>query len=162
MAIRPTSALGALLIAAVAFGGASSTRDEDPDAVRKKAQRVSSYITFCETIARVGIQVGGMVEHHPYDKALITYARELSRLHGRLYSKLTPPQGAETLHKHFKAAVEGSAKAADAHYKADYAAGHKYRKEAVGDFLKALVEINKLKRKGAIPGYVPAGSGGKR
>ena len=161
MSTRPTCVLGVLLVAAAAMGGATSTRDEDPDATRKQAQRVSSYIFFCETVARVGIQVGGMVETHPYDRALVTYSRELSRLHLRLYSKLTPPQGAEMLHKRFKAAIEGAAKAAEAHHKADYATAHKQRAEAAGDFLKALVEIHSLKKKGTIAGYVPAASGSK-
>ena len=161
MTTRSTAFLAALLAAATALASASSTREPDPDAVRKKAQRVSSYIVFCETVARVGIQVGAMVEHHPHDKALVTYARELSRLHLRLYNKLSPPEGAETLHQRAKAAIEGAAVAADAHYKADYATARKQRKEAAGEFLKAIVEINKLKKSGAIPGYVPAGSGKK-
>ncbi|MFW6161987.1 MAG: hypothetical protein ACODAJ_04410 [Planctomycetota bacterium] len=161
MAIRPATGLAALLSAAVAFAGASSTREEGPDTLRKRAQAVSSYIVFCETVARVGLQVGGMVERNPYEKPLVVYARELTRLHVRLYSKLTPPPGAETLHQRFKAAVEGAARAAKAHAKADYATAQKHRKQALGDFLKAIAEINRLKKTGTIPGYVPASSGKK-
>ena len=159
MATRATVVLAVL--AGLAAGPWARAQDTDPDEARKNAQRVTSYITFCETVGRVGIQVGGMVEHSPYDKALITYARELGRLHVRLYDKLTPPEGAEALHKHFKAAITEFALAADAHYRADYAEGHKHRKEAVGEFLKVIVEINKLKKKGTIPGYQPAGGGKK-
>ncbi|MBL7224468.1 MAG: hypothetical protein ISS72_11515 [Candidatus Brocadiae bacterium] len=159
MAIRPTIVLAVLC--GLAAGALAGTQDIEPDEARKKAKRVTSYITFCETVGRVGIQVGGMVEHNPYDKALITYAREIGRLHVRLYSKLTPPEGAETIHKHFKEAITEFAKAAEAHSSADYATGHKHRKQAIADFLKAIAEINKLRRKGTIPGYQPAGGGKK-
>ena len=151
-------AAGMLAVSLAALG---ATPDETPDETRKKAKRVSSYIAFCETVGRVGIQVGGMAEHHPYDKAVVTYAREISRLHARLFEKLTPPEGAETLHKRFKEAVTEFAKAAEAHYQADYSAAHKHRQKAVRDFIRALAEIGKLRRKGTIPGYAPAGGGRK-
>ena len=160
MATRPTIVL-AVLFGLAAGATAAGTQDIDPDEARKKAKRITSYITFCETVGRVGIQVGGMVEHNPYDKALITYAREIGRLHVRLYSKLTPPEGAENIHKHFKDAITEFAKAAECHYKADYAAGHKHRKQAMAEFLKTVAEIGKARRKGTIPGYQPAGGGRK-
>ena len=91
-------------------------------------------------------------------EALAIYAREIGRLHARLFDKLTPPEGAEALHKRFKEAVVGFANSADAHYRTDYAEARKQRKDALGGFLKALGELAKLNRKGSIPGYVPAAS----
>jgi hypothetical protein len=151
--------VAATLAASLAALGA--TTDETPDETRKKAKRVSSYIAFCETVGRVGIQVGGMAEHHPYDKAVVTYVREISRLHARLFAKLTPPEGAETLHKRVKDAVTEFAKAAEAHYQADYSTAHKHRQKALHDFVRALAEIGKLRRNGTIPAYAPAGGGKK-
>jgi len=161
MANRPTFILAVLLAAVMVLSGAATAAEETPDELRKKARRVTSYITLCETIGRVAIQVGGMLGNNPYDKAVTIYARDLSRLHLQFFQKLTPPEGAEALHKRVKEAIEEFASAADAHYKADYAEGHKHRKNAIQQFLKAIAEIAKMRRKGTIPGYVPASSGRK-
>lgn len=159
MANRPTSVLAALLAAATLLAGAATAAEETPDELRKKAKRVSSYITLCETLGRVTIQVGGMLENNPYDKAVSIYARDISRLHLQFFQKLTPPEGAEMLHKRVKEAIEEFARAADAHAKADYAEGHKRRQKAIQEFLKAIAEIGRMRRKGTIPGYVPASNG---
>ena len=158
MATRTASVLVFLSGCVLVLGGTGVARGGSAEGVRTKAKRVTSYVAFCETVGRVGIQVGGMVDRHPYDKALATYAREIGRLHVRLFDKLTPPEGAEALHKRFREAVAGFARSADAHYRTDYAEARKQRKDALAGFLKALGELAKLKRKGVIPGHVPAAS----
>jgi hypothetical protein len=160
MATRQTSIL-ALLCGTALLASPLAAAGESPDEIRKKAQRVNAYIALSETVGRVGIQVGGMLEHHPYEKALSIYARDIARLHHELFQKLTPPEGAEKLHKRMQDAVANFARAANAPYKADYAASNQYGKEAAGDFLQAIAEIGRLRRKGVIPGYAPAGGGRK-
>jgi hypothetical protein len=147
---------GALVLAPVlpSHGGTAAE-------ARKKAKRVTSYVVLAETIARVSVQVGGMVERNPYDKALATYARELARLHAKLYAKLTPPPGAEDLHKEVQEAINDFAAASDAHAAGNYRAAHKRRQKAVRQFAKSLLEVLKLKKDGTIPGYAPA-SGPRR
>jgi len=126
-------------------------RAGDADEAKKRAQRISSYVVLTGAIARVGLQVNGMLEKHPYEQPLARYARELSRLHAKLFAGLTPPPGAEGLHKDFKRAVAGFAKAADAHCDGDYAAANKHRRACLRDFTRALAEVVKLKQEGAIP-----------
>ena len=156
--ILTTLCLGAALVLGPALSGSGGTAAE----ARKRAKRVTSYVVLAETIARVSVQVGGMVERQPYDKALATYARELGRLHAKLYAKLTPPQGAEKLHKEFQEAISEFATASDAHAAGDYRTAHKYRQKAVRQFAKALLEVLKLKKNGTIPGYAPASSPKKK
>ena len=161
MATRTAFGLVILTGGLLVCGGVRVARGGEASEVRKNAKRVTSYIALCETVSRVGIQVGGMLDHHPYDKAMATYAREIGRLHVRFFNKLTPPAGAEGVHKRFTQSVLGFALAADAHYRADYAEARKQRKEAIDAFLRALGELRRLVRKGVIPGYVPAASGRK-
>ena len=157
--IRLTAAfLGAALVLGPALPGYGGTAAE----ARKKAKRVTSYVVLAETIARVSGQVGGMVERHPYEKALATYARELGRLHAKLYAKLTPPEGAEKLHSEFQEAINEFATASDAHAAGDYRTAHKYRQKALRQFAKSLLEVLKLKKSGTIPGYAPASSPKKK
>jgi hypothetical protein len=160
MTVRSRSVLAVLLGLALARGAAFAA-EESPEEIRKKAKRVASYIALCETVGRVGIQVGGMLEHHPYEKAMSIYARDIARLHHQLFQKLPPPEGAEKLHKRMQDAIEAFARSADAHYKADYATSNKYRKEAMQEFLKAIAEVGRMRRDGTIPGYAPAGGGRK-
>lgn len=129
---------------AVCRAGAS----EDP---KKKAERVSSYVVLADTITRIGLQVGGMLEKHPYDKALCQYAKELGALHAKAVLRLTPPEGAEDLHAAFKEAVLAFAQAADAHASGDYATGRRYREKCVKEFNKAILEVVKLRKEGVIP-----------
>ena len=135
----------------VAIGLSPPCHGGAADDARKKAQRVSSYVLVAETITRVGLQVGRMLETHPYDKALSRYARELGRLHAKLYAGLTPPPGADDLHRHFREAVAGFAKSAEAHCAADYAAARGHREKCLRDFTRALAEVVKLRREGTIP-----------
>jgi hypothetical protein len=140
------------LTAAMALAaGARLARGGEANEARKKAERVASYVCLAETVARVGLQVGGMLAQHPFDRALSTYARELGRLHESFYAKLAPPEGAEDLHRRFKEAVTSFTKAAEAHCAADYAAARKWRDENTRDFLKALVELAKLQKEGIVP-----------
>lgn len=132
------------LAAGVCRGGAA----DDP---RKKAERVSSYVNLAETITRIGLQVGVVLEKHPYDKALCQYAKELGALHARAVARLTPPEGAEDLHARFKDAVTEFAQAADGYSSGDYPTARKHRETCVRDFNRALLEVLKLKREGVIP-----------
>jgi hypothetical protein len=145
--------LGVTLLLAIA--ATRVAQGSDADEARKKAQRVASYVCLAETVSRVGLQVGGMLALHPFDRALATYARELGRLHESFYAKLTPPEGAETLHKSFKEAVTGFAKSAEAHCATDYATARKWRDECLRDFTKALAEVAKLQQQGIVPTIAP-------
>jgi len=145
----PLSAVCCCLVLALAVArGSHAGQQEDP---KKKAQRVTSYVLLAEAITRVGIQVGAMLDQHPYDPALTRYARDLGRLHAKAIEKLTPPEGAEALHESFKAAVLDFSKAAEAYCAADYTTARRHRDACVRDFTKALAEVAKLKREGAIP-----------
>jgi hypothetical protein len=136
---------GTLLSAARAgYGG-------EDDEARKKAERVASYVCLAETVSRVGLQVGAMLDAHPQDRALTTYAQELARLHENLYAKLTPPEGAEVLHKKFRDALTNFSKAAEGYAAADYTSAAKYRGECIRDFNAALVQVIKMKQRGALP-----------
>jgi hypothetical protein len=121
------------------------------DARKKQAKRVTSYVLLAETIARVGIQVGGMLDQHPYDRVLCRYARELGRLHARLFSELTAPPGAESLHRKFTEAIKGFAAAAEAYCAADYPTAAKHRQKCIREFNKSLIELIKMKQRGTIP-----------
>ncbi len=133
-----------LALGGVCRGGAA----DDP---KKKAERVSSYVTLAETITRVGLQVGAMLEKHPYDRALCQYAKELGALHARAVARLTPPEGAEDLHAKFKDAVTEFAQAADGFASGDYSTARKHREACVRDFNRALLEVIKLRKDGVIP-----------
>ncbi len=121
------------------------------DDTKKKAERVSSYVNLAETITRIGLQVGVMLEKYPYDKALCQYAKELGALHAKAILKLNPPEGAEDLHAVFKEAVLAFAQAADAQSSGDYAAGRRYREKCVKEFNRTLLEVFKLRKEGVIP-----------
>jgi hypothetical protein len=139
-----------VLCATLVLVCAQARAGEGEDA-KKRAQRITSYVVVTGAIARVGLQVNGMLGKHPYEQPLARYARELSRLHAKLFAGLTPPPGAEGLHKDFKRAVNGFAKAADAHCDGDYAAANKHRRACLRDFTRALAEVVKLKQQGDIP-----------
>jgi len=142
-----TCLVAALVVAAPSVGWGGSAADER----KKQAQKVTSYVTLAETIARVGVQVGGMLEKNPYDRPLARYARELGRLHAKLLTSLTPPEGAEDLHSKFTEAVKNFAKSAEAHCNADYAAAQSHGEKCLRDFNKALVELIKMKQRGVLP-----------
>ncbi|MBM4033273.1 MAG: hypothetical protein FJ291_16030 [Planctomycetes bacterium] len=133
-----------VLVAGLSRGGAA-------DEAKKKAERVSSYVTLAETITRIGLQVGVMLEKHPYDKALCQYAKELGALHARAILKLTPPEGAEGVHEAFKEAVTNFAFCTDAYASGDYPKARTHREKCVKEFNKTIVEIIKLRGSGAIP-----------
>lgn len=144
-------ALGvACLAAACVVSVSSPCRGADGD-TRKKAERVSAYVTLAETITRVGLQVGGMLERHPYDRPLMVYARDLGRLHAKAMVNLTPPEGAEDVHRHFKEAVACFALAADAHCSGDFPTARTHREKCAREFNRALIEVIKLRKEGAIP-----------
>ncbi len=132
-----------LALCAVCRGAA-----EDP---KKKAERVSSYVNLAETITRIGLQVGVMLEKHPYDRALCQYGKELGALHARAVARLTPPEGAEDLHAKFKEAVAEFALAADNYASGDYPAARKHRETCVRRFNESLLEVAKLRKEGIIP-----------
>lgn len=133
-----------VLAAGLCRGGAA----DDP---KKKAERVSSYVTLAETITRIGLQVGGMLEKHPYDRALCQYAKELGALHAKAILRLTPPEGAEDVHACFKEAVVSFAQATDAQAAGDYAAGRRHREKCIKEFNKTIFEIIQLRKSGVIP-----------
>ncbi|HPD16835.1 MAG TPA: hypothetical protein PLE19_17960 [Planctomycetota bacterium] len=132
----------------LSLGGARAGDAED---AKKKAERISSYVNLAETISRVGIQVGAMLDKNPYDRALYQYAKELGALHAKAILKLTPPEGAEDLHSKFKEAVTEFALMADALCSGDFPAARKHREACGRDFGRALLEVVKLRKEGAIP-----------
>lgn len=150
MNARRASVLGvclgvlSVLLAGVCRAGAT----DDP---KKKAERVSSYVNLAETITRIGLQVGVMLEKHPYDKALCQYAKELGALHAKAVARITPPEGAEGVHESFKEAVANFALTADALCSGDYTASRRYREKCVKEFNKTLLEVFKLRKEGVIP-----------
>jgi len=131
-------------LAAVCRGGAA----DDP---KKKAERVSSYVTLAETITRIGLQVGDMLDKHPYDKALCQYAKELGALHAKAVVRLTPPEGAEGVHDNFKEAVANFALCAEALAAGDYPKARMHREKCVKEFNRTLLEVFKLRQTGVIP-----------
>jgi len=147
MAGRWTLCVCVALAAGVCRGG---TPDEAKDA-KKKAERVASYVTLVETITRVGIQVGAMLEKHPFDRALGIYTRDLGRLHAKALGNLTPPEGAESLHEKFKDAVLAFARMGEAFCAGDYPTARKQREDCVRDFNRALLEAIRLKKEGVVP-----------
>ena len=136
--------IGCLLAAAVCRGG----EEEDP---KKKAERVTSYVLLAETITRVGMEVGGMLDKHPYERPLCQYAKELGALHAKAILKHTPPKGAAGIHACFKEAVTSFALAADAQSDGDYPAARRHRERCVKQFAKTLLEVIKLRKEGVIP-----------
>lgn len=128
-----------------------AVRAGDADEAKKKAERITSYVNLAETISRVGIQVGAMLDKTPYDRALYQYAKELGALHAKAILKLTPPEGAENLHAKFKDAVTEFASMADALCSGDFPGARKHREACVRDFNRALLEVVKLRKEGAIP-----------
>ncbi|NQT52766.1 hypothetical protein HQ576_11970 [bacterium] len=158
MTIRDTSVLAIGVTLLLATGHAFSGSEAD-DALRK-AKRATSYVMLAETVSRVSLQVGGMTDREPFDKALAWYARSLGRLHVQLYDKLTPPEGVESLHAKYKSAVAEFAQMAEAHYKADYPTARKHREKCVKEFIQAVGQLAKLKRDGVMPSV--SHGGGRR
>ncbi|MBM4038064.1 MAG: hypothetical protein FJ290_06075 [Planctomycetes bacterium] len=130
---------------------AAVCRGEAPDDAKKKAERVSSYVNLAETITRIGLQVGGMLAKHPYDKALCQYAKELGALHAKAITRLTPPEGAEGVHDNFKEAVANFALCAEAHSAGDFPKARMHREKCVKEFNRTLLEVIKLRQSGVIP-----------
>ena len=160
MTVRLASFAATCAIATLALGATGTRNGDSPDDARTKAKRATSYVLLAEAIARVAIQVGGMTDREPYDKAIATYARSLGRLHAKFLAKLNPPEGAETLHKKVKEAGAEFARMAEAHYKADYATARKHREKCLKQFTQALLEVARMKRQGVIPSM--SHGGGKR
>jgi hypothetical protein len=148
---RRDAIVGAVVASVVLMGGAVPCGAASADAAREEAKAATSYVLLAETISRVSLQVGGMLDRHPFDRALAYYARGLGRLHVRMYEKLTPPEPARILHRRFKEAVAEFAQMAEAHYKADYKTSRKHRERCVKDFLQALGELNRMKKRGLVP-----------
>ena len=130
---------------------ASVCRAEATDDAKKKAERISSYVTLAETITRIGLQVGVMLEKHPYDKALSQYAKELGALHAKAIVRLTPPEGAEGVHDNFKEVVANFALCTEAHATGDFPKARTHRDTCVKEFNRTLFEVAKLRRSGVIP-----------
>jgi len=143
-----------LLAAALALAS-GVCRGAEPADAKKKAQRVTSYVNVVETMARVGIQVGWMLERNPYDRALSQYATELGALHVRAMGKLTPPEGAEALHRRFKKAVTEFALTAAAFRSGDYPGARKHGEACRRAFNLSILEVQKLRKKGVIPSIRP-------
>ena len=160
MSPRLASVAAICVSAALALGGTSSRNGDTPDEARRKAKRAASYVLLAESICRVSLQVGGMTDRHPFDRALAAYARGIGGLHAKFLAKLTPPEGAEALHKRVTKAVNDFARMADAHYNADYPTARRHRERCVRDFTLGLVELNRMKRRGIIPSM--SHGGGKR
>jgi len=118
---------------------------------QKRAKAVSSYVVLCETISRIGIQVGVMLQRHPYDKALARYARDLGQLHARFMTNLKPPPGAEDLHRKFTQAVANFARSARARYEGDYPTARSFGDKCMKNFAESIEEVLKLKKRGVIP-----------
>ena len=144
------SSVGCVCLGLV-FTLAAVCRGEATDDAKKKAERISSYVTLAETITRIGLQVGVMLEKHPYDKALCQYAKELGALHAKAVVRLTPPEGAEGVHESFKEAVASFALCTEAHAAGDFPKARTCRDKCVKEFNKTLFEVAKLRRSGAIP-----------
>ena len=147
---RTWGRVAAALVAAGLAMTCGVARAADKEA-QKRTKAVSSYVVLCETISRIGLQVGLMVQRHPFDRALARYARDLGQLHARFVTNLTPPPGAEDLHRKFSRAVVNFARSAKARYEGDYATARKFGDKCLADFREAVDEVLKLKKRGVIP-----------
>jgi len=148
MVTRGASVISSCLALALAAGACLGGGTDDP---KKKAERVSSYVNVAETITRIGLQVGVMLEKHPYDRALCQYAKELGALHAKAILRLTPPEGAEGVHESFKDAVANFALCTEAHSAGDFPTARRHREKCVKEFNKTLIEVIKLRQSGVIP-----------
>jgi hypothetical protein len=143
--VQVLALLGLLALVCVAPAMGADT------AAQKQAKAILEYCHICEACSRISIELVGMLARYPHERRLVAYAAKIAEANDYIFKRLKAPAAAAKVKGHFGNAVTAFELAVKRHAGGDYKGSHEAGRTVKQEFVRALLEVGRLRKEGLIP-----------